>query len=107
MHVNCGAYVKPGVSAQLLSTVQIETNIYVMQRAHEEIGHTYGTPSKIRLFSELLKDRRVKLAGHILRSRNSDPLRSVSYERNSAVNYNVGKRRVGVPRQQWLLYTSR
>ena len=25
---------------------------------------------------------------------------------NSAVNYNVGKRRVGGPRQQWLLYTN-
>ena len=49
----------------------------------------------------------MKLAGHILRSNNSDPLRRVSYERNPAVNYNVGKRRVGGPRPQWLLYTSR
>ena len=71
------------------------TNEYVLQKAHEEIGHTPGTPSKIKLFSDLLKDRRVKLAGHILRSNNSDPLRRVSYERNSAVSYNVGKR--GVP----------
>lgn len=30
------------------------------------------------------------------------------YERNSAVNYNVGKtQKRGGPRQQWLLYTSR
>ena len=34
----------------------------------------------------------MKLAGHILRSNNSDPLRRVSYERHSAVNYNVGKK---------------
>ena len=65
-----------------------------------------GTPSKIKLFSDLLKDGRVKLAGHILISNNRDRLRRVSYERNSAVNYNVGKRRVGGPRQQWLLYTN-
>ena len=57
-----------------------KTNEYVLQKANEEIGHTPGTPSKIKLFSELLKDRRVKLAGHILRSNNSDALRRVSYE---------------------------
>ena len=57
-----------------------KTNAYVLQKANEEIGHTPGTPSKIQLFSELLKDRRVKLAGHILRSNNSDALRRASYE---------------------------
>ena len=82
-------------------------NEYVLQRANEEIGHTPGTPSKIKSFSELLKDRRMKFAGHILRSNNSDPLRRVSFEPNSAVSYNVGKRRAGGPRQQWLLYTNR
>ena len=56
-------------------------NEHVSQKANEEIGHTPGTPSKIKLFSDLLKDRRVKLAGHILRSNNSDPLRRVSCER--------------------------
>ena len=45
--------------------------------------------------------------GHILRSNNSDPLRRISYDPNSAVNYNVWKRRVWGPRQQWLSYTSR
>ena len=82
-------------------------NEHVSQKANEEIGHTPGTPSKIKLFSDLQKKWRVKLAGHVLRSNNSDPLKRVSYERNPAVNYNVGKRRVGGPRPQWLLYTSR
>jgi len=57
------------------------TNEYFLQKANEEIGHTPGTPSKIKLFSDLLEDRRVKFAGHILRSNNSDPLRRVSCER--------------------------
>jgi hypothetical protein len=46
-------------------------------------------------------------ARHILRSNNNDPLRKISYDPNSAVNYNVWKRRVWGPRQQWLSYTSR
>ena len=46
-------------------------------------------------------------AGHILRSNNSDPLRRIGYDPNSAVNYHVWKRRVWGPRQQWLSYTSR
>jgi hypothetical protein len=32
------------------------TDEYVLQKANEEIGHTPGTPSKIKLFSDLLKD---------------------------------------------------
>ena len=31
-------------------------NEHVSQKAHEEIGHTPGTPSKIKLFSALLKN---------------------------------------------------
>ena len=49
-----------------------------------------------------LVERRVRLAGHILRAPNWDPLRQVSYEPNSAVPKHIGKRRVGRPRQQWV-----
>ena len=65
-----------------------------------ELGRTMQRESATDLGhpTNLLNDRRVKLAGHILRSNNSDPLRRVSYERNSVQNYNVGKRRMGVPR---------
>ena len=65
-----------------------------------ELGRTMQRESATNLGhpTNLLNDRRVKLAGHILRSNNSDPLRRVSYERNSVQNYNVGKRRMGVPR---------
>ena len=47
-------------------------------------------------------ERRVRLAGHILRSPNWDPLRQVSYEPDSTVPKHIGKRRVGRPRQQWV-----
>ena len=59
------------------------------------------------MFSDLLIDRRIKLAGHILRSNDNDPLRRVSYEPNSAVTSDVGKRRVGGPRQQWTQYSNK
>ena len=59
-----------------------------------------------KLFSDLLDDRRVKFAGHILRSNNSDPLRRVNCECNCGQLQCWEKKR-GCPRQQWLLYTSR
>ena len=55
----------------------------------------------------MLQDRRIKLAGHILRSDNRDPLRKVSYQPDSAETFNVGKRRVGGPRQLSTTYTSK
>ena len=43
-----------------------------------------GEAPRIKLFSELLTERRAKFAGHFLRSDNFDPLRQVSYQPNSA-----------------------
>ena len=83
------------------------TNEFVVRKANEVLGHQPGTPLKIKLFSDLLIDRRIRLAGHILRSIDNDPLRRVSYEPNSAVKSDVGKRRVGGPRQQWTQYSNK
>ena len=41
------------------------------------------------------------LAGHILRTNDSDPLRQTTYAPSTACKYPTGKRRVGGPRQQW------
>ena len=83
------------------------TNEFVVRKANEELGHQPGTPLKIKLFSDLLIDRRIRLAGHILRNNDNDPLRRVSYEPNSAVTFDVGERRVGGPRQQWTQYSNK
>ena len=45
--------------------------------------------------------RRIKLAGHILRAPDTDPLRQVTYKNGSAEPRDVGKRRVGRLRQHW------
>ena len=75
------------------------TNEFVISTATAKAGR------EIKLFSDLLAEKRSKLAGHILRSDNGDPLRQVTYMPNSANCYPIGKRRIGGPRQQWRHYT--
>ena len=79
------------------------TNARVNERANAEIGGL----NKVKLFSELLMDKRAKLAGHIMRAPQQDPLRQVSYQPDSAQLFHIGKRRVGGPRQNWLFYTNK
>ena len=71
------------------------TNQFVLRTASEKAG------LEVKLFSELLLNKRVALAGHILRASDTDPLREVTYCSQSADAYPIGKRRVGGPRQQW------
>lgn len=56
---------------------------------------------RVKPFTEVLDERRVRLASHILRAEATDPLRQVTYKPGSAVPVDIGKRRVGRPRQQW------
>ena len=49
------------------------TNEFVLRMASEKAGH------EVKLFSELLLDKRVKLSGHLLRATDSDPMRQVVY----------------------------
>ena len=72
------------------------TNAYVIQKASLEINKTRRSGNReIKLFSELVLERRGRLAGDILRNSEANPLRQVSYVPNSAESYPVGKRRVG------------
>ena len=60
--------------------------------------------NEIKLFSELVREKRIKLAGHILRtSEPRGPIRQVSYKPNSANTFEIGKGRAGGPRQNRLL----
>ena len=75
------------------------TNEFVLRMASEKAGH------EVKLFSELLLDKRVKLSGHLLRATDSDPMRQVVYSPQSANAYPIGKRRVEAPMQQWRHFT--
>ena len=83
------------------------TNDLVLRKANEEMEKYKPNSNKIKLFSELVREKRIKLAGHILRTSEDDPLRQVSYKPNSANTYEICKRRVGGPRQNWLVYTNK
>ena len=80
-------------------------NEYVLQRANEEIGHTPGTPSKIKSFSELLKDRRMKLLDVFCDLTTVIPWGGLVLSLIQRWATMLGKG--GGPRQQWLLYTNR
>ncbi len=49
-----------------------------------------------------LEEQRIRLTGNILRAEASDPVRQVSFRPGTAIPYQVARRRVGGPRQQWL-----
>ena len=84
---------------QTTYTDRQNTNQRVYQRA-SEIAYPLGNGS-IEPFTTTLDERRIKLAGHILRSPNNDPLRQVTYEPDNAEPVEIGKRRIGRPREKW------
>ena len=54
--------------------------------------HAPNQPTKkVKPFSQELDESRARLAGHILRAPNSDPLRQVSYQPDSAEPINIGQ----------------
>ena len=61
---------------------------------------------RVRPISEELDEKRIRLTGHIIRSDDTDPLRQVSYQPGRAAPVDIGKRRVGRPRQQWLYHST-
>ena len=93
---------------QTMYVNRANTNEVVMRKANEETNkNRSGNQRVLKLFSDLVLERRGRLAGHIIRAPPEDPLRQVSYQPNSADSYAVGKRRVGGPRQQWLFHSSK
>ena len=62
------------------------TNEFVLRTASDHSGH------EIPLVSDLLLKNRVALAGHILRTNDSDPLRQTAYAPNTACNYPIGQK---------------
>ena len=83
------------------------TNSRLLEEATAIAFPTPGDNRKICRFSEFHMQRRAKLLGHILRSSNTDPLRQVSCEPNTANRVDYGRKRVGKPRQNWLHHTKK
>lgn len=81
------------------------TNARVYELA-SQIAYPDDPYKSVRPFSAILDEKRTHLAGHILRAANSDPLRQVVYEPNTATVKRIGKRRVGRPRINWAYNTN-
>jgi len=75
------------------------TNKMVMERATEEAG------KPIKTFSESWRSQKFKLLGHLLRAEVTDPLHQVTFEGESKFPRLAVRRRVGRPRENWLLTT--
>ena len=79
------------------------TNAEVYRRTREACESRYNpTSSLVWNIRQCITEKRIKLTGHILRTDASDPMRQVSFRRNSATPYTPAFRRPGRPRKNWL-----
>ena len=83
------------------------TNRAVVQKA-SSIAYPYeNAQRRVASFSEHHHERRARLLWHIIRAQDTDPLRQVSLEPQSANRVQYGKKRCGRPRQNWLHYAKK
>ena len=76
------------------------TNAEVFRRTNMNLTPQGHTP-RICCIQESLSRRKITLAGKILRLDNENPMRVVSFKRNSTSPIEMLFRRVGRPRTQW------
>ena len=77
------------------------TNDKIWNLANQKIKTQQQQHADIYSFESTLKHRRIKFLGHLLRARNDDPLRAVTFQPNSAKPAVIIRRRVGGPKQNW------
>ena len=66
------------------------------------MGEQKGNHKQIETYSEAYKKRKLKLLGHAIRADNADLMRQVAFMQGSVNDKQVGKRRVGEPRLDWV-----
>ena len=74
------------------------TNMAVLQKASAIADPSAQDHRSVKLFSKLYNERRASLLGHIKRACDSDPLRQISFEPQTANRVQYGKKRCGRPR---------
>ena len=83
------------------------TNQRLLAAASDAAFPNPGDTRKVLPFSRYHEERRAKLLGHILRSPDVDPLRQVSFTPSTASRIDYGKKRVGRPRQNWVMFSKK
>ena len=71
------------------------------QRLYDEIQHDFGC--KFENFGETWRKTKMKLFGHVLRCSRSDPLHQVTFAADGLLPRELGKKRPGRPKSDWLL----
>ena len=57
---------------------------------------------EIKPFTEIPRERRLKLLGHLIRAKEDDPLKEVTFNPDTMEIKAVGCRRVGRPKTHWI-----
>ena len=94
-----------GMSSTFIN--RANTNQKLLEAASATAYPNPGDARKVLPFSKYHEERRVKLLGHILRSNDQDPMRQASFIPSSALRVDYGKKRVGRPRQNWLMFSKK
>ena len=81
------------------------TNMAVLQKASAIAYPNAQDHRSLKPFGKLYNERRASLLGHIIRACDSDPLRQISFEPQTANRVQYGKKRCGRLRQNWLHFT--
>ena len=79
-------------------------NRVVFQRCTEILHQNQGEQRELEFFSRSYHRKKSKLLGHVLRSRDEDLMRHISFQLSNAIRVHYGKKRIVRTRQNWPYY---
>ena len=91
----------------LRKILNMETTYINRENTNEEVYRRANakarTDNAIRPLSQVLKEKRIKLLGHIVRRPGEHPQHQITFYTRSLIPRTVDKRRVGRPRLSWII----
>jgi len=79
------------------------TNNYVLQQAEIELNKdNVGPKRKVKMISDIIKQRQASFLGHVIRSEERDPMKMVSFGNEELNSLEDIQLRVGRPRKKWV-----
>ena len=84
------------------------TDADVIRQAEFEINRNRTGPYKrIQRLTDIIKARKCKLLGHVIRAEDTDPMKMVTFKPNSLKLMAPQSKRVGRPRLNWIAETTK
>ena len=80
---------------------RLNTNELIWRTANHRLKEENSESKDIETIEETLTKRRIKFLGHLLRAEGNDPIRTITFNSNSAQPNMPVKRRVGGPKKHW------